>query len=79
MYTLTLTQEDMDTIHFVGGRYSWSDVLGCLCTVGVNELAEPEAWDLSDALWEDNQTFCPMLDPDSELASKLVSFWESVV
>ena len=80
-YTLTLTEEDIQTIAFVGGRYAWSDALTGL-DVGDNELAEHEAWELSEAFHRDtegNHSPFPMLDERSDLATKLYEFWESIV
>ncbi len=40
---------------------------------GALELSEPEAWGLG------GHSAFPMLDPRSELAAKLYTFWESIV
>lgn len=81
MYSLTLTQEDVDTIAFVGYRYCWSDALAALA-VGVNKIPEHEAWKIRDAFDRDTEgghSFFPMLAPDCELYAKLIRFWEEVM
>ena len=80
-YTLNLTEEDILTIAFVGGRYSWSTALRCL-EVGKNEIAEHEAWEIMEAIDEDMEgghSWFPMLDDTSGLYAKLQDFWESIV
>lgn len=76
-YQLELTEDDLDTIAFVGGRYYWSDSLRHL-GVGINEIEERDAWEIIEAFEEDDFLF-PMLDPHSDLAEKLLDFWQSVV
>lgn len=80
-YTLALTQEDIDTIGFVGHRYAWSEALGGLGE-GDNPLAEHEAWALQEAFEQDTEgghSFFPMLSHESELAGKLFTLMESIV
>jgi len=88
-YTLVLTQDDIDSIHFVGKRYCWSDALWSHCrdldddeTELVIGLQEHEAWALNDAFKSDtkggHQMF-PMLDTGSDLADKLTKFVDSIV
>lgn len=69
-YTLILTDDDWRTIHFVGGRYSWSAALlkhyngGTVChdedcdmADGTHRirLREHEAWALQEAFEEDTE------------------------
>lgn len=80
-YTLTLTDEDIKTIAFVGGRYEWSKALLRL-DVGENILSELEAWLIREAFDSDTEGghgYFPMLDGRSELASKLTAFADSIV
>lgn len=80
-YTLTLSEEDIEAITFVGYRYCWADALRHL-EVGDNHLAEHEAWEIKEAFETDTEgghSPFPMLDPRSELAAKLVDFWNSIV
>ena len=79
-YTLTLTNDDIRTISFVGGRYAWSDALRGMDT-GTHELTEPEAWELSEAFESDTEgghSPFPMLGP-IDLRDKLNRLWESIV
>ena len=81
MYTLTLTAENIDTIGFVGSRYAWSDALKTM-EVGVNEIAEHEAWDIEESFHSDTEgghSFFPMLDHQSDLAEKLFTFLDAIV
>jgi hypothetical protein len=81
VYTLELTEEDVSTIGFVGGRYSWSDVL-CKYDVGTNEIPEHEAWEIRDAFESDMEgghSPFPMLNPNSDLYQKLQDFWDKIV
>jgi len=82
MYVLELTDDDMRTIHFVGGRYCWSDALARHCHAGTNRIPEFVAWEIKQAFEDDTDgghSFFPMLDQHSELATKLFSFLESIV
>ena len=77
---LTLTEEDVDTIAFVGGRYGWSDALDTY-DVGDNDIPEHEAWEIRDAIdsdMEGGHNAFPMLDTRSELAGKLTDFYQSI-
>lgn len=81
MYCLTLTEEDIKTIAFVGGRYCWSHALRCMVE-GENKLAESEAWEICEEFERDTEghhPFFPMLDPSSELYEKLSAFMNHVV
>ena len=80
-YTITLTEQDVGTIAFVGFRYGWSDALRGL-EAGDNILAEHEAWNIRDAIESDTEgghSYFPMLDGRCELADKLYAFLESIV
>ena len=90
MYTLTLDEQDLETISFIGYRYHWSDKLS-----RVNFFAEekedgtyvysfPEhvAWEIRDAFELDTEgghPFFPMLDHRCSLARKLFAFMENIV
>lgn len=81
VYHLELTEDDLNTIHFVGGRYSWSEALSQF-GIGDNPMMEHEAWSLSEAFEADTEgghSPFPMLRHDSDLATKLFSFWDSIV
>ena len=80
-YQLILTDDDIKTIAFVGGRYCWSEALASL-EAGMNEIRESDAWQIADAFANDclgGHSAFPMLDPRSELAEKLNAFWQSIV
>ena len=80
-YLLTLTDQDIETIAFVGGRYCWSDALRSLAA-GDNELTESEAWVISEAIEADmvgGHDAYPMLDTSSTLCTKLHSLYQSIV
>lgn len=80
-YHLLLTEDDVDTIAFVGDRYAWSDALRAL-DVGDNEVPEPEAWRIKEAFESDMEgghSPFPMLDEHSELHGKLVAFWDRII
>ena len=90
-YRLTLTEQDMKTVDFVGERYNWSEALQgiyrrCETTTGHDGdtylIPEHEAWVLRDAFDADTEgghCMFPMLDGSSDLARKLWKFWESIV
>lgn len=81
MYTLTLTKEEADDIHFVGHRYCWSNALSWVAE-GENEFTEAEAWEVRDAFDADTEgghSMFPMLDSRSELCKKLLKFYEEIV
>jgi hypothetical protein len=81
MYQLNLTEEDIKTIAFVGGRYCWSEAMRHL-TVGVNLIPEHEAWEIFEAIELDTvgrHDPLPMLDPRSELAEKINDFINCIV
>lgn len=80
-YKLDLSEEDLATIAFVGARYAWAEALAGLDS-GQNELTEPEAWCIRDAIESDTvggHSPFPMLDPQSRLYEKLAAFWTSIV
>ena len=80
-YRIVLSQEDVETIAFVGFRYCWSDALSGL-EPGENELTEPEAWRIATAFESDTEGGhlpFPMLDPRSALYKRLFAFWNSIV
>lgn len=87
MYRIELSQTDLHTIAFVGGRYAWSNALLALACEDDNgtatlELAEHEAWELSAAFESDTEgghSYFPMLDSHSDLAFKLAEFVQSIV
>ena len=81
-YTLNITAEDFRTFEFVGDRYDWSAACLRLLDVGENEISEPDAWSLAEAFESDTEgghSPFPMLDHRSDLADRLISFWESIV
>ncbi len=81
-YRLELTESDMSDIWFIGHRYGWSDSLVKYCHVGINEIPEHVAWEISNAIESDTEgghSYFPMLDGRSELAEKLYKFIESIV
>ncbi len=76
MYHLELTEEDVKTIAFVGGRYSWSSsLLGY--EAGMHTISELDAIDLKKAFREDDSPF-PMLSPTCPLFKKLTTFYITV-
>lgn len=80
-YKLTLTQEDIDTIAFVGNRYCWSSALFGL-SVGENNIPEHGAWKIDSAFKRDTEGghgFFPMLDPYSKLTYKLFAFMDKII
>lgn len=80
-YRITLSEEDVGTIAFVGNRYAWSDALASL-EAGENLLTEPEAWEIAQAFEADTEgrhSPFPMLDGRSALAEELYRFWGSIV
>lgn len=81
-YTLHLTAEDMETVQFVGNRYSWADAILDHCEEGDNEIPEHVAWELQGRFEEDTEgghSYFPMLDGRSDLAEKLYNFMMSIV
>ena len=80
-YLLTLTDLDVATIEFVGGRYGWSDALRSL-EAGDNVLTESEAWSIRDGIEEDmigGHDAYPMLHTDSTLIEKLHNLYQSII
>lgn len=82
-YRINLTEEDIDTIDFVGHRYAWSEALqGLASEPGELVLAEHEAWELAEAFESDcegGHSMFPMLDTDSDLYRKLWAFLDRIV
>ncbi len=84
MYRLTLTDDDCNTIRFVGGRYEWSNALLAegLGIPGEHEIPEHVAWSLNEAFEADTEgghSYFPMLDSRSDLAHKLYTFMDAIV
>jgi hypothetical protein len=81
MYQLNLTEEDINTIAFVGDRYCWSEAMSTL-DVGVNLITEPDAWEIQEAVELDTEgghSPLPMLDPRSKLYEKITNFISQIV
>ena len=82
-YRLDLTEDDINTIWFIGNRYSWSDSLIKVgVSEGVNEFTESETWGIKEAIeadMEGGHDSYPMLDPNSELCDKLHNLYVSIV
>ena len=79
-YRLELTAEDVRTIHQVGDRYFWSEVLSTY-EPGSHEIAATRAHDIAMAMEEDTEgghMLFPMLAQDCELRHKLTAFLEEV-
>ena len=82
MYKLELTPDDMKTLSFVGGRYAWSDTILRLCQEGINQIPEPQAWTIREAIGKDiegGHIPFPMLSPHCQLWRKLVKLWDEIV
>lgn len=84
MYTLTLTQADIDAIGFVGSRYFWSEAIEDIVGMepGTHDIAESHAWTLARAFELDTEgghSMFPMLSPSSELYEKLTKFLDEIV
>ena len=82
MYKLELTAEDMETIQFVGHRYSWSQTLIDNCVEGTNNIPEHVAWEIAEECFNDTKgghSFFPMLDHASELAGNLFDFLDGII
>ncbi len=90
MYTLTLDEQDRETISFVGHRYCWSEKLSRMSYFGdekengfvVFSFPENIAWEIKEAFENDTEgghSFFPMLDHRSDLARKLFAFMDSIV
>ena len=80
-YAIILTEDDVNTIAFVGNRYAWSEALLAL-EAGENKLTEPEAWSIKGAFERDTEgghSLFPMLDARSDLAAKLIAFLNAIV
>ena len=76
VFTLKITDKDLDTITWVGHRYCWSTVLGKYCFEEGNvELTQGEADEIIDEFNNDTEgghSYFPCLAPGSSLYSKLV-------
>ena len=90
MYTLTLDEQDLETISFVGNRYCWSERLSRIAYFGEDlengstlyTFPENVAWEIKadfEADTEGGHSFFPMLDHRSDLARKLFAFMEAIV
>lgn len=83
MYTIELTEDDCKDINFVGHRYCWSSELqNKFVRPGTNKFREIDAWDIKFAFESDTEgghSMFPMLDSNSELYSKLLKFYCSIV
>jgi len=82
MYKLHLTEEEMQTIYYVGHRYNWSDWLNMNCNIGDNELPEHVAWEMEKEFLNDatgGHGMFPMLDRQSDLWVKLHKLLEEIV
>ena len=82
MYHLFLSPANMESITWVGGRYSWSSALLDHCEQGDNEIPENIAWEINEAFEEDTKgghSFFPCLDLSSNLAEKLFQFMREIV
>ena len=75
MYRLDLTEEDIDTIEFVGNRYGWSsNLIQVGISEGVNEFTDSEAWYIKQGIeadMEGGHDGYPMLDTSSDLCEKI--------
>jgi len=81
-YSLNLTEDDMTTIGWVGGRYCWSEALLFYLEEGYNEISESMAWELRRRFDQDRQgghSLFPLLAPDCKLYFKLEDFYDSIV
>lgn len=79
-YTLTLSEADVETIAFVGGRYAWSEALAGL-EAGANELPEADAWRLREEFEADTEgghAMFPLLG-GGELKNKLTNFIADII
>lgn len=81
-YSITLTEDECETIYFVGSRYQWSAWMHANLSEGENKLAEHEAWKFRDAVEADtegNHEPLPMLCERSGLYSKISALLDSIV
>lgn len=83
VYTLKLTEQDLDTIHFVSDRYCWSGELSKHAhEAGDLALTEEDLCNICEQFEADTEgghSFFPMLDPGSLLFRKLADMftaWE---
>ncbi len=82
-FPLLLTWQDWQTIMRVGRQYSWSHaVIQCpQCKEGQSQIPEGAAHTLCREFETDTEgghSAFPMLDHDSELYAKLMSFYSQV-
>ena len=77
---IALTADDVQAIHFVGGRYGWSAETARQIVeeddgkfyLRLEEESDMRAWvDEVDSDTEGGHSYFPMLDPGSELYDKL--------
>ena len=75
VYILSITDKDLDTIHWVGDRYCWSSVLGKYCfEEGDVELTQEDVDEIIEDFKRDTEgghDFFPCLAPGSDLSRKL--------
>jgi hypothetical protein len=78
MYTLTLTEQDISDLCFVGNRYCYSDVILDFCNEGENVLSETDATAIVKAIEDDmdgGHDAFPLLYKGSLLAGKLADLY----
>lgn len=79
-YRLMLTDEDVRTIAFVGGRYAWSEALAGYGP-GEHDISEADTWELAAAFEEDMEgghSMFPMLAA-GPLRRRLALLYVSIV
>lgn len=83
MYSLELTEQDVNDIYFVGFRYGWADALIKMgIDIGKNTYSESDIWTWQNAVDEDTiggHDIFPMLDTLSDLGRKLCRLYDSIV
>ena len=77
VYTLSITDEDLNAIHWVGDRYCWASVLGKYCFEEGNvELTQSDVDEIIEDFKRDTEgghNFFPCLALGSDLRTKLSS------
>lgn len=79
-YALTLTDDDVRTMDFVGSRYGWTEHLPR--EAGEHTLPEHVVWawrEAADGDAEGGHRLFPMLNPHSDLYAKLMALHASVI
>ena len=80
-YTLTLNENDVDAINFIGYRYDWSQTLRKIgAHSGDNIIPEHKAWEFVNAVYSDTDnglTKIPLAG--RTLAEKIWSFCYHIV